>query len=547
MAGVSWDDVKPSGERPRSAAALALASLLAVALVPVQSAAGQGDIAAPAQGTVDVIVRGAEDRELAEVARAVEDVGGAVERELPIVNGVAAELPAASIDTLRRSSGVAAVTTDVPLDLLQTTTEADTTSTTTTGVTVRSTATHTALDALWSRGLTGAGVTVALVDSGTADVAGLSGRVLDGPDLSLEADTTPRRDTYGHGTHMAGLIVGKDTGVAPGARLVSVKVADAEGRTDVSQVIAALDWVVTEKRRGAVDTDVLVLAFGTDARVDHATDPLSYAVEAAWRAGIVVVVSVGNAGSSLGRLNHPATVPAVIAVGAADLTATRGRSLNHVTVPGFSSRGDGVRDPDLVAPGVSMVSLRAPGSTADRTHPGARVGTDGFRGSGTSQAAAYAAGVAALLLEADPSITPDRLKGALVATAGRIGTSDVRAAGAGLVRGGDALWATSRATGVQRLAATGGGLLERSRGTHHLVKDGVRLQGEVVVGGDAFDSTAWARGLADGTNWTVGSWSGSSWSGSSWSGSSWSGSSWSGSSWSGSSWSGSSWSTRTWG
>ena len=115
---------------------------------------------------------------------------------------------------------------------------------------------------------------------------------------------------------------------------------------------------------------MLNLAFGTDSGQDYRSDPLAYAVEVAWSKGIVVVVSAGNSGGA--GLTDPAYDPFVIAVGAADTTgASEGGS--GVTVPDWSSRGDGARNPDVVAPGVGIVSLRAPGSFIDEEYPGARV------------------------------------------------------------------------------------------------------------------------------------------------------------------------------
>src|SRR5262249_29851158 len=115
----------------------------------------------------------------------------------------------------------------------------------------------------WNAGYTGKGVDVALIDSGVAPVQGLDapGKVVYGPDLSLESQSPTLRDydTFGHGTFMAGLIAGRDSsltapyssapasayrGVAPDARIISLKVATADGGADVSQVIAAIDWVV---------------------------------------------------------------------------------------------------------------------------------------------------------------------------------------------------------------------------------------------------------------------------------------------------------------
>ena len=152
----------------------------------------------------------------------------------------------------------------------------------------------------WNDGFYGQGVDVALTDSGVAAVDGLSapGKVLHGPDLSFESQSEAFRftDTFGHGTHMAGIITGRDTatprpvqkgvenhfvGVAPEARVVSVKVADSHGSFDVSQVIAAIDWVVQHRKDDGLNIRVLNLSFGTDSVQDYRLDPLAYAAEAA--------------------------------------------------------------------------------------------------------------------------------------------------------------------------------------------------------------------------------------------------------------------------
>ena len=219
---------------------------------------------------------------------------------------------------------------------------------------------------MWNDGWTGKGVDVALIDTGVVPVDGLSakGKVVNGPDLSWESQAPSLRylDTYGHGTHMAGIIAGREraverpvqkgeerfVGVAPEARLVNVKVADSHGATDVSQVIAAIDWVVENRRTGGLNIRVLNLSYGTDGLQAADLDPLSHAVETAWRKGIVVVVSAGNGGYGTARLNNPAINPYVIAVGAADPNGTYG-AYDDV-VPPWSSRGDG-RAPDVVASG----------------------------------------------------------------------------------------------------------------------------------------------------------------------------------------------------
>jgi len=200
----------------------------------------------------------------------------------------------------------------------------------------------------WASGLTGSGVDVALIDSGVTPVAGLddAGKVVNGPDLSFESQNSGTRylDTFGHGTFMAGIIAGYDgtlsngslsdtyNGVAPNARVISLKVADAHGNTDVSQVIAAIDWVVQHRKDPGMNIRVLNLSFGTPSMQSYLLDPLSYAAEVAWRKGIVVVVSAGNDGTGTGKLLNPAQDPYVLSVGAEDplpglLTSLRGRPL----------------------------------------------------------------------------------------------------------------------------------------------------------------------------------------------------------------------------
>jgi len=169
-------------------------------------------------------------------------------------------------------------------------------------------------DDLWTAGITGRGVDVALVDTGVAPVQDLAGpgKVVNGPDLSFESQSPDLRylDTNGHGTHMGGVIAGQDdgefTGIAPDARLVSVKVGAASGATDISQVIAAIDWVVQHRNDDGLNIRVLNLSFGTDGAQDYLLDPLTYAVDVAWRKGIVVVVGAGNRGPGATRRPPPA-------------------------------------------------------------------------------------------------------------------------------------------------------------------------------------------------------------------------------------------------
>ena len=245
----------------------------------------------------------------------------------------------------------------------------------------------------------------------------------------------------------------------------------------------------------------------------------------------------------------------MIAVGAGDPKGTHwpGDDTNS----SFSSCGDGQRNPDLVAPGKSVVSLRAPGSHADEAYPSARVGSTPrfMRGSGSSQSAAVVSGAAALLIQQRPTITPDQVKKLMMTTAEPLPSASVQCQGAGMLELDDMLYTSTPSVAASAQAfplATGTGSLNAARGSHKLVADGVELNGEMDIFGSPWDAADWAakswsgaalvhrlveRGAA-GASWSGASWSGASWSAVSWSGASWSGASWSGASWSGASWSG---------
>jgi serine protease AprX len=351
----------------------------------------------------------------------------------------------------------------------------------------------------------GTGVDVALIDSGVVPVGGLAepGRVVYGPDFSSERRS--RRlatlDTFGHGTHVAGLIAGRDAvtgfaGVAPGARLVSVKVAGADGETSLSRVLAALEWVHRNRNANGLNIRVVNLSLGVEDRGGYREDVLAWAVERLWRDGIAVVAAAGNNGSGANRLDIPAADPFVIAAGASDTRDTAVPADDRVA--DFSSRST-FRPPDVVAPGTRMVSLRVPGSALDLEYPEARIGTGYFRGSGTSQAAAVVTGVAARLLSVHPEMTPDQLKALLVAGAADL--PDPREAdGAG------------RADLTRSLAAA-------------VPSADAARQGWLPA---VLTRRALMRALHDDDEYAPG---GAEWSGRRWSGRRWSGRRWSGASW----------------
>jgi serine protease AprX len=412
---------------------------------------------------------------------------------------------------------------------------------------------------MWKKGYTGRGVGVALIDSGVVPVNGLNapGKVVNGPDLSFESQAPNLRymDSFGHGTHMAGIIAGRDNaavpgaydkkeyavGVAPDATIVNIKVADYEGATDVSQILAAIDWVIAHRNDEDLNIRVLNLSFGTDGTQNYRYDPLTFAVEAAWRKGIVVVAAAGNSGFGNAKLNNPAYDPFVIAVGAVKAQGTPDTADD--TVPEWSSRGDGTRNPDVVAPGASITSLRAPGSYIDRSNPGAVVHERFFRGSGTSQAAAAVSGAVALVAQQRPSATPDQIKKLLMSTATPMPIPDSVSQGSGIVNLENLLTAPTPRYKQTWLPATGLGSLRLARGSATLTDHGVALDGDADIFGQQWNGAAWAAQSGLAASWLGGVWNGKRWSGDCWCSTSWSGDSWASTTWTGKRWSGALWSS----
>jgi len=407
----------------------------------------------------------------------------------------------------------------------------------------------------------GKGIDVALIDTGVAPVAGLE-NVMHGPDLSFEGASPQAAyiDTYGHGTHMAGIIAGTRSGqqgVAPGARIISVKVAGHDGKTTVPQVVAAIDWVVEHRNQDGLNIRVLNLSLGQQNIKTHIGDPLSMAVEKAWKAGIFVVVAAGNDGETYGQLDSPAIDPYVLAVGAADSLSADER--NDLLVPSWSAMGNGSRDVDIVAGGRSVASYRVPGSSVDAKAPNARVGDDLFKGSGTSQAAAALSGAAALMLEANPSMSNDDLKKTFMAGADDLGNNDKRKAGEGLVDvvGASSDLQTNRqkhlpADNTSGLKVLSGkiqpviGTTLSSTDTTFTATSLTTTRVYEPVSIEATSGATWSGGTWSGGTWSGATWSGATWSGGTWSGATWSGMKWSGATWSGATWSGGTWSGATW-
>jgi serine protease AprX len=378
----------------------------------------QGFVAAPTRAG-DYIVRLATTDA---AARAVAQAGGSVTKRLTLIGGVAAHLAPKAFAELARTSNI----TIVPDSVMST----QGSNTSSGGSTVdmgllANIEQATAATTAWNGyNTTGLGVGVALVDTGIVPVPGLDrpGKIINAPDFSYEASNPALAglDTAGHGTHLAGIIAGRDAtadpkkptvgfmGMAPNATLINVKVATADGTTSVSTVIQGLGWVVDNANSLAVPIRVVNLAFAADTGLPYQSDPLAYAVEQVWNAGIIVVASAGNAGAATSELANPAYDPFVIAVGATDARGTI--TLADDVMADYSQNGSATRGVDVSAPGTSVTSLRNPGSFIDWLYPEGVSNVRFFKGSGTSQASAVVSGAIALLVSKFPTATPDTIK-----------------------------------------------------------------------------------------------------------------------------------------
>jgi serine protease AprX len=417
----------------------------------------------------------------------------------------------------------------------------------------------------------GAGVTVAVLDTGVTRHPDLGERVAARVDLTPDGDGY---DRYGHGTHMIGVIAGDGAasggrwaGAAPGASVVPVKLASWDGATDVSAVIAGLEWVAAHHERYGIR--VVNLSYGTDSSQKYLEDPLNEAVERLWDAGVLVVVGAGNAGDGGSKIEKPGDDPLVLTVGAAYTRGTAAPADDEVAA--FSSHGptgEGIAKPDLIAPGVSIVSHRSTGSTVDELRPRARLDEHYFKGTGTSQAAAVVSGVAARMFDAAPAMTPDEAKAALVGTA----APELAArpgAGAGLVDANAAVAAALARSYASRPAnqgvarSSGLGKIDSSRGSVKPYTDWKergkpeQLSGEYDALGQAWDGAAWAA-----REWSTAAWASSPWAryatatpgwseavapAETWRGLGWDEESWNARSWGARSWGARSWGARSWG
>jgi len=411
---------------------------------------------------------------------------------LPLVDSVAAFLTPAEIAALGNAAFVTTIVADNPVHGFDYRSTMDVTNLTI-GLADVPAATDGSRPA-------GAGVTVAVLDSGVATNTDLAASRIVGWKDFVNDQPTPYDDA-GHGTYVAGLIAGDGTaslpledggyatvqfrGVAPAANIVGIKVLDEVGQGRASAVIAGIAWAIVHK--DDYNIRVLNISIGANPVGPIKHDPIAMAVEAAWQRGITVVCAAGNEGDfGSGSILSPGNSPFVITVGATDTKQTA--DVGDDAVASYSSVGptlfDEVAKPDLVAPGNRLISLRTQGSYLDMNFsenvipladfaPTASAETSGtavsnyLMLSGTSTSAPVVAGAAALMIGADPSLTPDDVKVRLMSTADPVAGATANQQGAGTLDVDEALAATTQADGWALSAFLGDGKKFFSNGDYN--------------------------------------------------------------------------------
>lgn len=362
-------------------------------------------------------------------AQLTEKYGGKVTSRLEIINAVGAILSDQAVAQLRLEKGILAITPNGSVkssDAASRENESNPAGGKTPSTDYPEVV---GADVVWSQGVNGSGVTVAVLDTGLGDLDalkkrmnGTTGRIVGWKDY-IENSAGPR-DPNGHGSHVAGIIANsqKDStnqwnGVAPGVNLVGVRVLDEDGVGTYETVISGLQWVLLKKTQ--YNIRIVNLSLVAPVQSAYWADPLNQAVTAVWSGGITVIVAAGNSGPNPLSISVPGNNPYVVTVGAFTDNFTPNNWDDDYLTP-FSGAGptlDGFVKPDLIAPGAHMVSVVPDHSSLSDQYPANRLPEKYFKLAGTSQATAVVSGIAALVLSQNPSLTPNQVKMRLTASA----------------------------------------------------------------------------------------------------------------------------------
>ena len=381
-----------------------------------------GFLAHEGQPRQSYIVQGAN---VDEVVKLVESRRGVVTSRLHVIHGVGALLSDTAVAQLRNNKAITQIVPNAPVR----TADAQFSLQTQNNQPTSDYSEVVGANAIWALGNTGAGVTVAVLDTGLDNnLPGINKDTSNSDRDIHREDFAPTPigglDNNGHGTHVTGIIASSRTGadgewngIAPDVSLVSVSVLGEEGWGTYESVIQGIEWVIANKDTYSID--IMNLSLVATPQSPYWADPLNQAVMVAWSEGIVVVAAAGNDGPDAMTIGVPGNNPYVISVGAFTDNYTP-LEANDDYIPPFSAAGptlDGFVKPDIIAPGAHMVSTMQSNTWLATNHAAYKVGGTHFSMAGTSQATAVVSGIAALMLAQDPTLTPDQLKYRIMRTA----------------------------------------------------------------------------------------------------------------------------------
>lgn len=342
---------------------------------------------------------------IGEVRQCVLENYGRIRYELPFINALCVEIPKERVQRIRTNRRIASMSEDIRVSKLPTRSG---------GIPLRLPQLRRA------PACCGEGVAIAVIDTGVAphyDLIRPFNRIRYFHDFVNGRNRI--YDDDGHGTHVAGIALGNGyvsghyAGSAPGAALVALKALDAEGNGNASDILAAMQWIYDHHL--LYNIRVVNLSLGIQPAQASQLDPLVMGANALVYAGICVVAAAGNSGPARGSITSPGVSSLVLTVGSCD-------SQGKITA--FSSRGpapDGSSKPDVMAPGVDIVSLSA-------ANPKGYIAQ-----SGTSMSAPYVAGLAASYFSCHPSLNPLEVKQALLEAARPVAKIPRNAQGCGLL------------------------------------------------------------------------------------------------------------------
>jgi serine protease AprX len=351
----------------------------------------------------------------------LQDMDIQIKYNLPFIKAYAVEIPGTKLETMARSDIVRYISDDTDIESLL------------------NIATQEVGARIANRsGYTGKGVGIAILDTGTyphPDLTMPRNRIIAFKDFVNKKISA--YDDNGHGTFVAGVAAGNGygsrgeyAGVAPDAEIISIKVMDNKGQGNTSDILAGMQWVVDNHKE--FNIRVMSLSLGSETSSIVKNDPLAVAVGEVWKRGIVVVAAAGNSGPRQGTITTPGVNASIITVGAVDDKRTTDISDDEIAE--FSSRGPalgGILKPDVVAPGVDVVSLNT-----DKNYKSGQIPSvlkkKYITLSGTSVSTPIVSGLAALMFEKNPDYTPNQIKKLFMENCHSI-SNDKYAEGSGIV------------------------------------------------------------------------------------------------------------------